>query len=94
MILYHLSCITRQICFNVFSVLTAALNIPGIPDSVKEFVAVTLDYVSTGIAILSNYMDVEYVLSLFFIVIAVDAGIMLYKIILWVLKKIPMLGIE
>ena len=83
-----------DLLYSVFSVLTLPIKIPGMPDSVREFVAVSIDYISTGISLLGNFVDIGFLLILFGIIIAVDVGILLYKLVMWVLKKIPMLGIE
>lgn len=83
-----------DLIYSVFSLLTAPISIPGMPDEVKEFVATALDYIGTGIALLGNFTDIQYLLILFGITIAVDVGILLYKLVMWVIRKIPMLGIE
>ena len=83
-----------NVIYAVFAVLTSPINIPSMPDSVREVVATILDYITTGIALLSNYVNMPYLLILFTIVIAVDVGVMIYHFVMWILKKIPMLGIE
>lgn len=83
-----------ELIIGVFRVLTLPISIPSMPDGVKEFIATALDYMTTGIAVLSNYCDINYLLVLFGVVIAVDVGISLYRLVMWVLRKIPMLGIE
>lgn len=80
--------------FSVFSVLTAPLNIPGVPVGVKEVIAMTLDYIGEGLGILAVYTDMPYLLSLFSLVALVDVAIFLYRTIMWVIKKIPFLGVE
>lgn len=80
--------------YNVFKVLTIPISIPTMPDGVKEVIALSIDYLGEGVAILSNYVDMNYLLSLFGIIIAVDIGMLVYKLVMWVIKKIPMLGIE
>ena len=43
---------------------------------------------------MANYTDITYLFTLMSIIIAVDVGISIYKIVMWALRKIPMLGIE
>ena len=83
-----------NIVYGVFSVLTAVLKVPSMPVKVVEIVAIVLDYVSTGIAIVANYCDIAYLLVLFGVIFAVDSAVMLYHVIMWVLKKIPLLNIK
>lgn len=78
----------------VFSVLTAFIKVPGTPQAVKDFLATALEYMTAGMQILANYVDVPYLLLLFGLVITVDASIFTYRLIMWVLRKIPFFGIE
>lgn len=83
-----------DLVYTVFSFLTALIDIPDLPAEVSTYVNDFLGYLGTGIALLSNYCHLSYLLVLFGLVVAVDVGISLYKFVMWVLKKIPMLGIE
>ena len=58
-----------ELIIGVFRVLTLPISIPSMPDGVKEFIATALDYMTTGIAVLSNYCDINYLLVLFGVVI-------------------------
>lgn len=83
-----------QVVYTIFSLLTVAIRIPGLPDGMEEFLQWTMYYVGTGAQIFAAYTDFGYLVTLFVVVLAVDAGLLVYKFIMWVLKKIPMLGIE
>ena len=83
-----------NVLYSVFSLLTAPINIPSLPDSVSSAIAGILDYFSLGWSILNNYFDMGYLAILFGLVIAVDLGLYLYYFVMWILKKIPVLGIE
>lgn len=83
-----------DVIYAVFWTLTLPISIPAMPDGVKSFIAISLDYIGTGLAILGNFFDVAYLLSLFGLVVAVDVGIMVYKLVMWVIAKIPMLGVK
>lgn len=79
---------------SVLSILTSFISIPSLPDDIKSFISKALEFMLSGLNILGNYFDLNYLLMLFGIVIAVEAGILIYKIVMWVIKKIPMLGID
>lgn len=78
----------------VFSALTLPISIPAMGDGIKEVLAIGLDYIMSGVAIVANYTNFSYLLSLFSMIMIVDAGCMVYKVVMWVLRKIPLLGIE
>lgn len=79
---------------NVFKFLTSGIDIPSMPAEVSSYIDQALEYLTAGAGILANYCHLNYLIVLFGIVIAVEAGILIYKLVIWVLKKIPMLGIE
>ena len=68
---------------------TAIMNIPRIPEEVSHYLGQAMEYIGFGIGILGNFTDIGYLLSLWMIVVAVDAGLIVYKLVMWVLKKIP-----
>lgn len=83
-----------DLLYGIFDVLTLPISIPGIPDGVKEIIATALDYITSGVGILAQFFDMNYLLGLFSIVIIIEGAVLVYKFVMWVLKKIPMLGIE
>lgn len=83
-----------DLLYNLFALLTAPINIPDLNAEVLEMVDYALGYIGTGIAVLSNYVHLPYLLILFGMVAAIEVGVMLYKMVMFFLKKIPMLGIE
>lgn len=74
--------------------ITAGLNIPGLPPEVAQVAAQITQYLVAGLQIVANFTHLDYLLVLFGVVVAVDAGMLVYKFIMWVIRKIPMLGIE
>lgn len=83
-----------DVVYAIFSVLTAPINIPAMPDSVSTIMADALEYIRVGLQIVASYTHLSYLLVLFGIVVAVDVGILVYKFVMWVLRKIPMLGLS
>lgn len=83
-----------NILYGIFSVLTLPLELPSMPLKVTEIVATVVDYLSTGVALLGTYVDMGYLLSLFGIIIIIDVNLLTYRILMWILKKIPVLGIQ
>lgn len=80
--------------YGIFSLLTTPINIPQLPETVHTYLTQFFDYLEMGAGILANYSHFSYLMTLFGIIIAVDIGIKLYHFVMWILRKIPMLGIS
>lgn len=83
-----------NLLLKIFTTLTSAIEIPALPASVSESMAEALGYIQTGVQILGCYTHLPYLLALFGIIIGIDVGIAVYHFVMWVLRKIPMLGIS
>lgn len=70
------------------------LEIPSLPYEVHAFITDAFSYITAGAGILANYTPLGYLMTLFTVLLAIDAGILVYHFIMWIIKKIPMLGIE
>lgn len=81
------------VIYNVMNTLLV-FNIPKLPDGVMEYVDTAFDYMATGAGILANYTPLGYLLTLFGVLLAVDVAIVLYHLVMWILRKIPMAGIS
>lgn len=69
-------------------------KIPQLPSQVTSYVDTLFGYLETGASILSNYTPLTYLLTLFGIFVAVDAAILIYHFVMWIIRKIPMLGMS
>lgn len=78
----------------VLNIVTAVFTVPTMPVKVGEVLGILVEYVSTGIAILGNYMDMAYILTLFTAIAVLDTAVVTYKIVMWFLRKIPVLNIN
>lgn len=83
-----------DLLYGLLDWITAPFNIPMLPPEVNQILTTLLDYLNVGFGILANYTHLDYLFTLFGIIVAFDVAIFGYKIIMWVLRKIPMLGIE
>lgn len=79
---------------NVLEKIFSNISIPNIPDSVIDIINEVAEYVGLGFSILNNYCDLSYILTLFMIVLSVDFILDLINFILWICRKIPMLGVS
>lgn len=86
--------LVMNVIYGVFALLTTPINIPDLPSKVSTILSSTYEYIFTGVAIITNYVNYNYLFILFSIIIAFEVGMHLYKFIMFILRKIPFLGIK
>lgn len=69
--------------------LFSLFNIPSMPEGVQNIIFDFVEYLSTGIAIVANYVDMNYLLTLFTTVCLLEGAILIYRFIMWIVRKIP-----
>ena len=74
--------------------LVLIFEIPPLPDNVTGYIETFFGYLETGASILANYTPLTYLLVLFGIILAVDAAILIYHFVMWIIRKIPFLGMS
>lgn len=80
---------------SLFTTLLGWINIPQIPSDLLNSVNSTIDLIITmGEGLLDLVMPYNIAKVLLEIVIAIEVGVKLYHFVMWILKKIPMVGIE
>lgn len=82
-----------NIIYNIFDKLLI-FHIPNLTDEVLGYFNQGFEYLIMGGSILANYTPLTYLLVLFGVVLALEIAVNLYHLIMWILKKIPFLGIE
>lgn len=74
------------------------IAIPGaaspVPPGVATYITMALDYIAEGTVLLSQFVDLGYLLILYTIILEVDLTIFGYRAVMWVFRKIPFLGIK
>jgi hypothetical protein len=83
-----------NLVYSIFSLLTSGVKVPPLPDEVLDILGQFFDYISTGMSILNNFVHLPYLLVLFGIIVTLEVVLHIYYFVLWVLKKIPFLGME
>lgn len=82
-----------SVLFNLLDFLLF-FKIPDLPETALEYVNQFFDYLVAGAGILSNYAPLTYLFTLFSIILVVDAAILVYHFVMWIIRKIPMLGMS
>ena len=79
---------------NLLELLLSPIEIPDLPESVDTILNTAIDYMLDGLGIFAAFTHYQYIMALLAIVITIQAALLIYKFVLWILKKIPAAGIE
>lgn len=84
-----------QVGFWLFDLLLSFLDkLPQIPESFNNVVSMLVDFVEGGICVINCFLDLKFIrvaIPIWLVIASVDK---IYHLIMWVLRKIPFLGIE
>lgn len=83
-----------NLIYTIFSLLTFPINIPSLPGLVSQYISYGFTYLLEGAKLIDCFCNLPYLFTLVGIVIAVDVGINIYKFVMWIIKKIPMLSVS
>lgn len=83
-----------DVIYTVFEFLTRIIDIPDIPEQAQEYINWITAYFAIGAKIVAAYTPYEYLLILFGVVMAVDVGVMIYHLVMWILQKIPFASVQ
>lgn len=70
------------------------IDIPDLPENVHAAIVWAVDKFIDGLAIFAAFTHFSFIMVLFQIVVIIEAAFLIYKFVLWILRKIPMAGIE
>lgn len=82
-----------EVIYKLFNLLTSPISIPKLPTELASAIDTVFEYIISGVQILGNYVNLQFILVLFGIVLAVDIGIKIYHFVMWIIRKIPFTGI-
>lgn len=85
-----LSGLWETVTSSIFSV----LDFPAVPVGLVTAVNYLFDYMKQGMRIINFFCPIDSIKPRLRLFIAVYTALHTYKIIMWVLRKIPMLGIK
>lgn len=80
--------------YGLLNVLFLAVNLPGFPDGFLDIMADAQGYLIIGLRVLGAYLDLHYLRILFTTFLSLYVFYDLYLLVMWILRKIPLLGIK
>ena len=69
-------------------------EIPSFPSDVSTYLETFKGYIFEGIGFIKFFLPWSYIVLLLKIVLGILVAIELYKFVMWILRKIPMLGMK
>lgn len=79
---------------SLLTALLSPIDIPDLPSNVQTLISRAVGYCVDGLGIFAAFTHFDFIMSLVAIVLIIEAAMLLYKFIRWILKKIPMANIE
>ncbi len=84
-----------QVVLSILDVLLGLLpSVPSFPESVTDILDTCLTYFEAGLAMLSNFVYMDVVVTLIDLFLAMVAFKEIWRFIWWIVRKIPFLGVE
>lgn len=80
--------------YGIFLSIFTNINIPSIPTEVHDLIDTIVEYLLLGLNIISTYTHLPYLLLLFSLVCFFDGFMWVYKILIWVIKKVPFINMK
>lgn len=78
----------------LLELLLSPIQIPDLPDSVQSVITQAMAYLLDGLGIFAAFTHYQFLMALLALVIIIEVAMLVYKFVLWILKKIPAAGIE
>lgn len=74
--------------------LLSPIDIPSLPLGVQEVITKGMNYIIDGLGIFAAFTHYQFIMALISIVLVIEAAFLIYKFVLWLLRKIPAALIE
>lgn len=84
----------KKVISLVFSPLVKFLDFPAVPAELAEMFDLMLGYFKEAMVFLNVFVSVKLISTLLGVVIVLEAIKYGYKLVYWVIQKVPFLGVE
>lgn len=89
--------IIESICNTIFDLIIRVIglfDVPSLPDDTLNYLDNAFTLFQNGINLLNVFCPMKYLLICLGIIIGIDVAVMVYKLVMWILQKIPILNIS
>lgn len=74
--------------------LLSPLSLLPIPEGVQSVLTTGIGYLMNGFEIIAAYTHFSYLLTLFTFVISMEIALFGYKVVMWIIRKIPFFNVS
>lgn len=78
----------------LLTLLLSPIDIPSLPSGVQEVISKGMNYIIDGLGIFASFTHYQFIMALISIVLVIESAFLLYKFVLWLLRKVPAAAIE
>lgn len=78
----------------ILSPLIALIDFPVVPEGLAEYINKFIDYLRSGMGFIYYFLPMSLVKAFITFVVAVEVFMFSYRVVMWIIKKIPMLGVD
>lgn len=78
----------------LFNLIMTGFEFVTFPASVASFALRFFEWLVTGVAFINSYIHTTYVYTLLAFLLALNAAVSAYHVVMWILKKIPFINIK
>lgn len=89
--------IIESLCNKIFDLIFIVIrvfNVPPLPSETLNYLDTAATLFQDGINLLNVFMPMNYMLVCLGIIIGIDVAVLIYKLLMWIVRKIPMLNIS
>lgn len=83
-----------ELIFSLFEIIFSFIELPALPAAIQNVIDTAMSYMLGGIGFLKVFLDFDFLGVLVPIVIIIINLDKLWKLVMFILRKIPFLGIE
>ena len=83
-----------ELVLGLLEIVFSWVHFPSMPEVITNVIDMTFEYMEQGLSILFFFVDNQLILTLLPIVIVIENFDKLYSITMWIMRKIPFLGIK
>lgn len=83
-----------EMVISLLEIVFGWVSLPEMPATLTRYVDKLIEYMASGMGFVTCVVNVSLVRTLLLLVIALESFDKLYSVTMWILKKIPFLGIK
>lgn len=83
-----------SLVYVLLDLLFGHLHIPQLPTGIDQALQNAVSHIVRGVSWFAAMTHYGYIKTLFVAAVAIEGALLIYKIVMWILRKIPAVGIK